>query len=55
MVITAAVLEGEIASMRPWMGEIVRTLADRFREVDAERAGRARQPLRTPVEIKLPI
>lgn len=31
-VITAAIFEAEMDSMKPWMGAFVRTLADRFRE-----------------------
>ena len=30
--VTAATLRHELESMKPWMGALVRTLADRFRE-----------------------
>jgi eukaryotic-like serine/threonine-protein kinase len=36
-VVTAEVLEREMAAMKPWMGAFVRTLAKRFREREAPR------------------
>jgi serine/threonine protein kinase len=35
--ITADTLEGELDSMKPWMGALVRTLAQRFRERESKR------------------
>jgi serine/threonine-protein kinase len=41
VLVTSAVIEQEMASLKPWMGAFIRTLASRFGGVEEERRGRA--------------
>jgi len=41
VVVTSDVIEQELASMKPWMGAFIRTLASRFGGVEEERRARA--------------
>jgi CRP-like cAMP-binding protein len=53
-VITAEVLGGEVQSLKPWMGVVLKTLSDRFREALQQRMRRyGRQPILTVVRHSL--
>jgi len=51
--VTGDALLGEVETMRPWMGQVIRTLADRFRDRETKSPDRAPSTRRTPTHADL--